>query len=304
MDIFKSGAKSSFAKKSRGMAKVLALGAGSLAIVFCLFIFFYFPSDLIIKVFSTVLPFTYLFAYSLCFSKISNKKLYGFIFYIFLYSSLSLLYIAYRFNFNSEFLIIMLVIYSIILIALPTPKQVISYFIIIFIPLEVTLLISGISWGFFLLITVSFAYMFALSYVISAQKKKLNQRNQQNAEVLKTLVNNTNDAMFLIDYLSKKILDLNQRAIEIFGLDDDNDKEIRSKTYYELFANEDYIKANKNEITREISQFGYYHSEVLFKRKGDNEFLGDIFLSPFNAAKGNYYLIQIKQLTTKNKIDS
>jgi len=56
LNIFNSGEKSSFAQKSRSMAKVLALGAGSLAIVFSLFICFYFTSSNFIIGLSIFLP--------------------------------------------------------------------------------------------------------------------------------------------------------------------------------------------------------------------------------------------------------
>lgn len=297
LNIFNSGDKSSFAKKSRSMAKVLALGAGSLAIVFNLFIFFYFPSNAFIKGLSLVLPIIYLVEYLLSFSKITNQQLYKIIFYVFIFTSYVLLYIAYQFSFNSEFIIIMLVIYNIILIALPTPKQVLTYFGLVFIPLEITLLFSTISLGFALLITVSFGYVFALSYVISLQKKGLNKRSHQNAEILKALVNNSKDAIFLVDYFSKEIWDANEKSKEIFGLTDIN--EILSKKYYSLFLDEEFINLNRNEITQQLAQIGYYQANVLFKRNDKTEFLGNFMISPFKAAKNNYYLIQINPVTQK-----
>ena len=283
------------------MAKILALGATSLAFVFSLFVFFYFSPNLFIRILSAFLPVTYLFTYLLSFTKINNKKLYEIIFLVFIFSSLSILYIAYQFSFNSEYIILMLVIYNIILIALPTPKQVLIYFIVTFIPLAIVLLFSNISVGFYLLITVSFGYVFAMSYVISMQKKKLNQRNHQNAEILKTLVNNTNDSIFLVDFISKQIQAANEKSKEIFGIKDES--EFLSKKYYELFADENFVPLNRSEITREITQNGYYHSEVLFKRKDGSEFWGNILLSPFTAAKSNFYLIQIKNIDSKKKYD-
>lgn len=295
LNIFNSGDKSSFAKKSRSMAKVLALGAGSLAIVFSLFICFYFTSSNVIKGLSIFLPFIYFSEYLLSFSKITNQQLYKIIFYVFIFTSYVLLYIAYQFSFNSEFIIIMLVIYNIILIALPTPKQVLVYFGIVFIPLEITLLFSDISIGFALLITLSFGYVFALSYVISLQKKGLNKRSHQNEEILKALVNNSKDAIFLVDFFSKEIWDANEKSKEIFGLTDIN--EILNKKYYTLFFDEEFINQNRNEITQHLAQVGFFQANVLFKRHDKTEFLGNFMISPFKAAKNNYYLIQINPVS-------
>lgn len=297
LNIFNSGDKSSFAKKSRNMAKVLALLAGSLAIVFNLFICFYFTSNRLIIGLSVFLPFLYLVAYLLSYTKFTNQQLYKIIFYIFIFTSYVLLFIAHQFLFNSEFIIIMLVIYNIILIALPTPKQVFTYFGVVFIPLEIVLLFSDISLGFALLITVSFGYMFALSYVISLQKKSLNKRSHQNEEILKALVNNTKDAIFLVDYFSKEIWDANEKSKEIFGLTDIN--EILSKKYYTLFLDEEFINLNRNEISQQITQMGHYQADILFKKIDQTAFLGNIMISPFKAAKNNYYLIQICPVTKK-----
>src|SRR5665811_2375565 len=134
--IFKTGDTSSFAKTSRKMAKVLALGAGALALVYCLFINFYFTTDKLVRILSMVLPGLYFASFFFSFTKISNKTLYNIIFYVFILSSLTLLFIAYRFSFNSEYIILMLAIFCVILFAIPTTKQLLIYFGITFIPLE------------------------------------------------------------------------------------------------------------------------------------------------------------------------
>ena len=281
------------------MAKFLAIGAGSLAIVFSLFIWLYFSSSISIRAISIFLPITYIAVYLLSFTKRTNQQLYKIIFYNFILTSYCLLYIAYQFDFNSEYVIIMLVIYNITLIALPTPKQVLLYFGLVFIPLEVLLLFSSISIGFALLITVFFGYAFALSYFISLQKKKLNKRSHQNGEILKTLANNTKGAIFLVDYFSKEIWDANEKSKDIFGLKDIG--ELLNKQYYTLFSDENFTRLNKNEISQQISAFGHFLSEVLLKKMDGSEFMGDVMISPFKAAKNNYYLIQIHTLTTKKQ---
>ncbi len=298
ISIFKKSEKSSFAKKSRSMARILALGACSLALSFCLFMVFYFPSSELTRILSIFLPITYLIIYFVGFSKISNKLLYRIIFFNFILTSLVLLFIAYQFSFNSEYMILMLVVYNIILVALPTPKQVFTFFGIIFTLLLITLLFSDISIGFSLLITVSFGYVFALSYLISKQKKSLNQRNHQNTEILKALVNNTNDSIFLVDYFSNEIKDANERTKKVFGLEDVN--ELLSEKYYQLFADEEFIPSNRNEIVQAITQYGFFQKEALFKRKDGSQFLGYLHLSPFKAVRNNYYLIQIKDVDSKS----
>ncbi len=154
------------------------------------------------------------------------------------------------------------------------------------------MLFSDISIGLTSLITISFGYVFLLSYVISQQKQKLTIQSTQNGEILKALVNNTNDSIFLVDYFSNEIKDANEKTKDFFGLEDLND--IISKKYYELFLDENFIPSNRNEITQQIGQFGHYETEVSFKKKDGTQFSGYMLLSPFKAQRNNYYLIQIK----------
>jgi len=301
ISIFKSGEKSSFTKKSRKMAQMICLGASSLSLVFCLFIFNYFNiDDAAIGFLSISFFIAYLLIFLISFTKLVNKKLYELIFIIFIYTSLSLIYIAFKLSFNSEFIILMLAIFNVILFALPKPKQVLVYFAVVFIPLIIALLMSSeVNNGFSLLITVAIGYVFALSYVISFQKKKLGIQVKQNAEILKTLLNNTNDAVFLIDYYSKSILDVNEQTKVLFKLNDTSD--IYAKKYYELFSDKNFINSLRNEITQQLSLYGFYQVEALFKRQDGSIFWGNMLLSPFEAVSNNYYLIQIKDINKQKK---
>lgn len=78
----------------------------------------------------------------------------------------------------------MLAIFSITLFALPTTQQLLIYFGLIFVPLEIALFLSDTSVGFSLLITLSFGSVFILSYEIAKRKNKLNYRSTQNAKNL------------------------------------------------------------------------------------------------------------------------
>lgn len=295
--IFKTGKQSSFAKTSRRMAKVLALGSGTLAIVYCLFIFYYFDSSKLISIISLCFPLVYLATFLLSFTQITNKRLYEIAFYAFLLTSLSLLYIAYLFSFNSEYIILMMAVFNVILFALPTTKQLLLYFIITFISLEIMLFLSAISLGFSLLISASFGAVFVLSYVISKQKSMLNFHSTQNAKILKTLVNNTKDVIFLVDFVTQEICDANENSKDAFGWEDTD--ELISKHYFQLFADADFIPSRMSKINQEIEKTGYYQADVMFRRKDNSRFLGRIQLSPFEALDKKHYLIQIKNSTLK-----
>lgn len=295
--IFKTGESSAFAKASRKMSKVLSLGAGALSVVYNLFICFYFESDLLVCLFSSFIPVMFFISFLFSYAKITNRRLYEIIFGVFIITSFILLYVAYSFSFNSEYVILMLAIFSITLVALPTTKQLLIYFGLIFIPLEVILFLSDTSVGFTLLISLSFGAVFILSYEISKRKSKLNYQSNQNAKILKTLVNNTNDSIFLVDFYTSEIRDANENTKEIFGLEDAN--EFFSKKYHKLFTEDGFIDARKNKIASKIDDEGYYQTDAMFRRKDGTNFLGRLHLSPLEAIGKKYYLLQIKNIAIR-----
>ena len=279
------------------MSKFLSLGAGALAVVYSLFIHYYFITDTLIRLLSIMLPLLYIVSFGFSYTKITNRKLYEIIFGVFAITSFVLLYVAYRLSFNSDYVILMLAIFSIILIAIPTTKQLLIYFGLIFIPLEVALFMLEMSVGFTLLISLSFGAVFILSYMVSKQKNGLSYRSSQNAKILKMLVNNTNDSMFLVDFFSNEIQDANENTKEIFGLD--NADEFFSKSYYDLFTEEGFIEARRKKIAQKIDEEGYYQTDAMFRRKDGSNFLGRLHLSPFEALNKKYYLLQIKNIAVR-----
>lgn len=295
--IFKTGKSSSFSKRSRKMYKSLAIGAGALAIVYGVSMQYYFNETSVIRISSWGLTALYLISYLLSYTKISNVSLYQIIFSVFVSTSLFLLYVAYRCSFNSEYIILMLAIFSVILIALPNTKQLLIYFGFVFIPLEVALFLSETPLGFSILVSISFGAIFILSYVISKQKSILNYRAYQNARILKTMVNNTNDSILLVDVVSHQIQDANENTKESFGLNDTN--ELISKHFHQLFKEEGFIESRKEKIDQKISEDGYYQSDAMFRRKDGSSFLGRLHLSPFEAVDKKFYLLQIKNAMLK-----
>jgi len=105
----------------------------------------------------------------------------------------------------------------------------------------------------------------------------------------------------LVDFISKKIWDANEKSKHLFGLLDIN--EIIGNEYYSLFADENVIKNNRSEITNQIKEYGYYQDDVLIKKRDNSTFWGHLLISPFKAVKNNYYLIQIKNIDNKKKFD-
>ena len=275
----------------------MSVGAGVLAVVHFLFIHYYFKASTLLSILSLVLPAMFFISFLFSFTQLTNKKLYEIIFGVFITTSLIMLYIAYSLSFNSEYIILMLAVFGVILVAIPTTKQLLMYFVLILLSLEVALFLSEISVGFTLLVSLSFGAIFTLTYMISMQKNALSYHSTQNAKILKTLVNNTTDSMFLVDFFSNEIQDANENTKDIFGLE--NADEFFSKSYYQLFTEEGFIEARRKKIAEKMDEEGYYQTDAMFRRKDGSNFLGRLHLSPFEALNKKYYLLQIKNIAVR-----
>jgi len=103
------------------------------------------------------------------------------------------------------------------------------------------------------------------------------------------------------DFFSKEVVDANERTSKVFDIL--NSDEFINSNYYTLFADEQYVNKNRVEIKQQINEHGFFNDEILFKTPKGIKFWGHLFLSPFNAEKNNYYILQIRNIDVKKKFD-
>lgn len=298
--IFKTGNKSDFAEKSKQMARKGTVGAFMLTMVYGLFTtLFTSENSYLIMAFS--LPFICVIFFLLTFSKLKNELIYKLLSYFLIISCWIMLFIAYHIDFQREYVIIMMTIFILIFQVVPTPKKLILFGSSVFAGLVVFLMFSNENMQFVGLITFLFVFSFALSYIVTLQRRDLIRLVNSNSSIMKSLINNTNDAIMLVDFFSKNIIDINTKTAQVFKTL--NSDEFINLNYYSLFADEEYINKNRIEIKRQINEFGFYNAEILFKTPKGSSFWGHLFLSPFNADKNNYYILQIRDIDVKKKFD-
>lgn len=298
--IFKTGNKSDFAEKSKRMARKGTIGAFMLTIVYGFFTSLFTTNGLYLTM-AFSLPAICVVFFVLTFSKLKNELIYKLMSYFLIVSCWMMLFIAYHIDFQREYTIVMMTIFILIFQVVPTPKKLILFGSFVFVALVISLLLSNEPFQFIGLISFLFLFSFALSYIVTLQRRDLIRNVNSNSSIMKSLINNTKDAILLVDFFSKEVIDVNERTSKVFDILSSD--EFINSNYYTLFADEQYVNKNRVEIKQQINEHGFFNDEILFKTPKGNAFWGHLFLSPFNAEKNNYYILQIRNIDVKKKFD-
>jgi len=300
VNIFRSHSKHSFAKSGKTMARKGTIGAFLLTTVYALITSVYTDnSTFILLAFS--LPAICMVFFGITFSKLKNELVYKLLSYFLVFSSWIILFIGYKINFQTEYVIVMMTVFILIFQVVPTPKKLIYFGTSVFPGLIIFLILSDATFQFSAIIIFLFLFAFVLSYIVTIQRRDLLRKLNNNSTILKALINNTNDAFMLVDHLSKEIKDVNHKALKLFKMPL-NETAFEDK-FDNLFFDKDYINTNRNTLREKISVDGYYEDEVLFKTHTGEQFWGHLLLSPFTTSKNNYYFLQIKDISVKKKFD-
>ncbi len=301
LNIFQTNNNSSgFATKSKKMARMGAIGAFFITIAYASFTCM-FTTDTTNLIMAFSLPMACIVFYGITYTNIISKTIYEILLYFLMISACFTIFIGYKINFEGNYSVLMMVILNLTLFIIPTNKKLAIYFGVVFIFLLVSLLLSTQSYSFIWLIICLFLFSFILSFIITIQRRNLIRTIDSNASILKSIANTTNDAFLLVDYFSKEIKDANERTSTVFNLT--NAKDVIKTNYQTLFADDNYIQQHRTEIKQQITDYGYFNDEVQFKTIDGEVFWGYLSLSPFNAAKNNYYLLQIRNIDAKKKYD-
>jgi PAS domain S-box-containing protein len=300
VNIFRSHSKHSFAQSGKTMARKGTIGAFLLTTVYAL-ITSIFTNNIGFVLLAFSLPLICVIFFGLTYSKVKNELVYKLLNYFLIFSSWVALFIAYKINFKTEYVVVMMAVFILIFQVIPTPKKLIFYGAFVFPGFLFFVFLSDVSLQFSSIILFLFLFSFVLSYILTLQRRDLLRNLNSNSSILKALINNTNDAFIMVDHLSKEIKDVNQKTLKLFKVP--LNESVFEDKLDGLFHDKDYISKNRNKLREKISLNGYYEDEVLFKTHDGGQFWGHLFLSPLTTAKNNYYLLQIKDIDVKKKFD-
>lgn len=123
------------------------------------------------------------------------------------------------------------------------------------------------------------------------------EKLKENEKKLQAIFNHSHDAKFLVDTETNKIIEFNQRTLELFEVD-------KPENLYNTSA----TSLRKNQMSKEeaektqadFKEQGYWNQEVLYKTHKGNDFWGNIVAQTITINKREVILARITDIT-KNK---
>jgi PAS domain S-box-containing protein len=133
-------------------------------------------------------------------------------------------------------------------------------------------------------------------YNFEHSAKILNHSNILLQEQLQAIFENSYDALFLVDWKKRKIIKVNQRAIEMFGMDNEHE-------FYDSYG----IDLHKTKPTETemlhmrdtLLEKGMFESEVLYKTKQNTEFWGALAIKLVEIGSQKYQSVRITDITVE-----
>ncbi|HCQ30603.1 MAG TPA: hypothetical protein DIU39_09970 [Flavobacteriales bacterium] len=296
------GNDSVYSQTNKKMAQMVAIGGVALSTAYALFVNILW-GDKVNLILVNSLPFAYLLLWLLSFSKKLNaKSLYNILLVSFILSTYLVIYVGYHLNYNAQYDILYVAIVNIMFLVLASRRQLRIYFLTVFIPAVILLFLSDVDKVTASILVVMFAFGATLSFIITSQRNNLYKRLKSNDNILKALIQSTNESIILVNYFSKKIVDINNKALKEFGYE--NAEELLDKNYTEtLFANYADLQNQRMEIKKQLNTRGFFETEIELTKKNGTKFWALLTIIPFEAENENFYLLQIRNIDDKKQIE-
>jgi PAS domain S-box-containing protein len=129
-------------------------------------------------------------------------------------------------------------------------------------------------------------------------ERKLDENNELLQKQLKAIFENSVDALFLVDWQKRKIIKANQRAVELFQMDSEEDFFKR----YGLDLHKDRpSETEQNAIRNALNSNGFYEGEVLYKTKTGTEFWGSLAIKLVLIGNEKYQSVRVTDITIEKK---
>ncbi len=133
-----------------------------------------------------------------------------------------------------------------------------------------------------------------LFHFIFAKSLFVNQASRYKGDLLNEVYNNSPEAVFLLDFYTRKIVDCNDRALKMFGY---KDKEsLIGSSRDEFIIN----KLSDDELTKckkQIALKGSYKKNLQYETQDGKVFWGKLNITPLQVKKNKYYVTRISDVT-------
>jgi PAS domain S-box-containing protein len=129
-------------------------------------------------------------------------------------------------------------------------------------------------------------------------EQKLDKNNELLQQQLQSIFENSFDALFLVDWQKRKIIKANQRAIELFEADAEEE-------FYELYGldlHKNYpSEAEMEKMRYALNTFGLFEGEVLYKTRKGKEFWGGLAIRLVKIGNDKYQSVRVTDITMEKK---
>lgn len=129
-------------------------------------------------------------------------------------------------------------------------------------------------------------------------EQKLDENNELLQQQLQAIFENSFDAMFLVEGTSRKIIKANNRAIELFQMD--SEEEFKS-TFGTEFHKQQPTAFELEKTQKALNTVGVYKEEILYKTKKGNEFWGALAIKMVEIGLKKYQSVRVTDITIEKK---
>ena len=133
------------------------------------------------------------------------------------------------------------------------------------------------------------------------ERKQAEDALQKSLNRLEAVQAALNDAIFLIDHGTRKIIECNSATVKIFGY---NYEEILGKDSLLLHVDQEHFEKFGREATAAYADPGYYETEFEMRRKDGSVFPTENFVRPVRDSNGQFeYVVSVvRDITDRKKL--
>ncbi len=128
------------------------------------------------------------------------------------------------------------------------------------------------------------------------ERKQFEQEIKQQRDFRELLFNESNDALFLVDGSTQLIVDCNQRTLEIFEA---ASKEEMLNIEGHTLQKRPFTSEELADIRQELSQTGYWSSEIKYMTRTGREFWGDLSAKQIDFGEQQFKLIRVVDISDR-----
>lgn len=130
------------------------------------------------------------------------------------------------------------------------------------------------------------------------KEKQLDESNSLMQQQLQAIFENSYDALFLVDWKKRRIIKGNQRAVEMFDMDSEQEFYDRYGTDLHKVAP---TEAEMLTMRNALNTKGLYEGEVLYKTKTGREFWGALAIKLVEIGTEKYQSVRITDVSVEKK---